>query len=500
MKVRYMIAAMAMVVMSCSGPRVQRTAPACPLPPPPPLCQPAAFSADSVVPWNLTAVAWTIHLVQGADSEVDSEVQEWGLVPHGSHDLLLRGTNAASTTYHAVRRIDATTLEPWTHDSATVMLTYNIDRVAWDEQPTLSPNGRLLLWSSNRSGGMGGTDLVCRVRDGDQWLETAPLAGVINTPCDELSPQFVDDTTVVFSSSGHQTMGGYDLFVATIRMTADGPVSSNVTNLGAWINTEHDEIFPRMIGDTALYFGSNRPRASERTMDVYVALRRRAGSATTTTTIAGTVRNQVTNQPVVRASVTARQAESSTVLAQTVTNEKGAYTVDVPVASTVIVAAEAPGLFFDEITVTTSSSADSVVQIQPLALPVVYTLRINFPSAVFDQPYEFTLDSTGAETRRRWVDDLDRLAANLRATSSQLHRVVLVGHTDDVDTDESNFALGEQRVRFVIEQLVERGVDRALLEARSAGERQMPTRAAGESIERWRKRARRVELQKVELH
>lgn len=487
------IAATAVVVMSCSMPRIPRTAPACPLPPPPPLCQPAAYSADSILPWNLTADAWDLDLVQGAASDA----QEWGLLPNGHHDLLLRGADAASTTYLAVRRVHASVVEPCEHDTTRQPLTDHIDRVSWDEQPTVSPNGQLLVFSSNRPGSIGGTDLVVRRWSGTRWLDTQPIVGAINTPCDELSPQFVNDTTLLFSSSGHQTVGGYDLFVATIKTTINGVESFDVRNLGAWINTEHDEIFPRMVDDTAFYFGSNRPRTPQRTMDVYVATPRR--TEFTTTTLAGTVRNQVTSEPIARASVTARPAESATVLARTVTNDQGFYSMDVPTATRVVIAAEAPGLFFDEISVTTPSSADSVLQLQPLALPVVYTLRINFPSAVFDQPYEFTLDSTGVETNRRWQDDLDRLATNLRMTVASVHRVVLVGHTDDVDSDESNFVLGEQRVRFVIDQLVQRGVDPALLQARSSGESLLPVRRAGESVERWRKRARRVELQKVEL-
>lgn len=495
MRALVLVATAAWILTSCSLPRVQRSVPPCPLPPPPPACEPSAYVPTTMVPWDLAPPAWTLDRVVGAQSEL----QEWGLVPYGSHDLLVRGQDAATTTYVPVRRRDAHTIEQCescVFDSTTTPLAELIDRIAWDEQPTLSPNGRLLVFSSNRPGSVGGTDLVVRQWDGERWLDTQPLAGVINTPCDELSPQFLDDTTLLFSSAGHQTVGGYDLFVATLRMSDRRPTAVNVTNLGAWINTEHDEIFPRMVGDTALYFGSNRPHGTQRTMDLFVATR---SSAAPTTTVTGTVVNQVTNEPIARATVTARDAASPAILGSTTTNNEGSYALKLPVATTVVIAADAPGLFFDDVTIATPTHADTSIQAPPLALPVVYTLRINFPSAVFDQPYEFTLDSTGAETPRRWVNDLDRLAENLLASSSHLQRVVLVGHTDDVDSDESNFVLGEQRVRFVIQQLVQRGVDPALLEARSSGESQLPVRRDGESLDRWRKRARRVELQKVEL-
>jgi outer membrane protein OmpA-like peptidoglycan-associated protein len=72
-----------------------------------------------------------------------------------------------------------------------------------------------------------------------------------------------------------------------------------------------------------------------------------------------------------------------------------------------------------------------------------------------------------------------------------------VGHTDDVDTDESNQILGKQRVDFVIDKLVERGVPRNILEGRGEGEQQLLERRKGEPLDTWRKRCRRVELMKV---
>jgi outer membrane protein OmpA-like peptidoglycan-associated protein len=57
--------------------------------------------------------------------------------------------------------------------------------------------------------------------------------------------------------------------------------------------------------------------------------------------------------------------------------------------------------------------------------------------------------------------------------------------------------LGRRRVEFIMAQLRDRGVDPALMEGRSAGEKMLPKRRAGESIDLWRKRCRRVELVKV---
>jgi len=108
-----------------------------------------------------------------------------------------------------------------------------------------------------------------------------------------------------------------------------------------------------------------------------------------------------------------------------------------------------------------------------------------------------TLDSNGRETSQPWRSAIDLLAMNVRASGARLRRLILTGHTDDVDTDAANVELGRQRVDFVIDQLLQRGVPRGVLEGRSAGERELPARRPDESVEQWRKRARRVELVKV---
>jgi outer membrane protein OmpA-like peptidoglycan-associated protein len=168
--------------------------------------------------------------------------------------------------------------------------------------------------------------------------------------------------------------------------------------------------------------------------------------------------------------------------------------MDVPAGKPVDIQAQTPEMFFDKVRVAVPDSGSIS---QPLALPITFVLRVNFPTAIFDAPYEHTLDSNGMETVHTWQGDLDALAANVKISGPRLKRLVLIGHTDDVDTDENNLVLGRNRVNFIIDQLVARGVDRSLLEGRSAGESLLPGRRKDESLIMWRKRARRVELVKV---
>lgn len=146
------------------------------------------------------------------------------------------------------------------------------DPNAWDSHPALSPDGKFLFFASNRSGGFGGTDIwYSRFLGEKGWSEPKNCGEKINTACDELSPFLaLDGVTMMFSSAGHQTLGGYDIFSVAVNLRDDVPQFLTAPqNLGAPINTSFDEIFPtspeRTI-DSILYFSSNR----RGTFDIFV--------------------------------------------------------------------------------------------------------------------------------------------------------------------------------------------------------------------------------------
>jgi outer membrane protein OmpA-like peptidoglycan-associated protein len=125
------------------------------------------------------------------------------------------------------------------------------------------------------------------------------------------------------------------------------------------------------------------------------------------------------------------------------------------------------------------------------------TLRINFPTDIFDNPYRYTLDSNGVETVQTWQMQLDNLAENIIKSKDKLKIIVLTGHTDDIGSAGYNLTLGKKRVDFVKDELIKRGVPEALLETKSAGKSKPLVKRETEEIEMYRMRLRRVELSKV---
>lgn len=104
-----------------------------------------------------------------------------------------------------------------------------------------SPDGRFLVFSSNRGNSMGGYDLYISASANGSWEDPENLGSVINTPYNENTPFFSPDgKKLYFSSEGHNTMGRYDIFMSAIT---NNNRFSPPQNLGYPVNTTKDDIF-----------------------------------------------------------------------------------------------------------------------------------------------------------------------------------------------------------------------------------------------------------------
>ncbi len=126
--------------------------------------------------------------------------------------------------------------------------------------PTLSEDGNVLFFSSDRPGGFGGMDLYKSRRMGNGWSEPENLGPEINTEGNEIFPYIHEDGTLFFASNGLPGIGGLDIFSTVGVQGQDYNTTwSKPNNLGKPLNTKKDDFGLIVdISGTKGYFTSNR--------------------------------------------------------------------------------------------------------------------------------------------------------------------------------------------------------------------------------------------------
>ncbi|WP_291859726.1 hypothetical protein [Marinilabilia sp.] len=131
------------------------------------------------------------------------------------------------------------TFEGWTEPE---QLPAPINSGFNETHASFTPDGNTIFFSSERPGGLGGKDIYSskKLPDGT-WGKPINAGEAINTSLNEESP-FIhpDGKTLYFSSTGHNSMGGYDVFKSTLNENEEW---GTPINIGYPINTPTDDLF-----------------------------------------------------------------------------------------------------------------------------------------------------------------------------------------------------------------------------------------------------------------
>ncbi len=117
----------------------------------------------------------------------------------------------------------------------------DINSKYWEPHGCLSADQNILYFVSDRPGGYGGRDIYrCRKLPNGKWSLAQNLGPVINTKYDEDAVFIHPSGDLIFASTGHKSMGGFDIFVST--PDEEGKFSEPF-NMQYPINTPDDDVF-----------------------------------------------------------------------------------------------------------------------------------------------------------------------------------------------------------------------------------------------------------------
>ena len=118
--------------------------------------------------------------------------------------------------------------------------------------PALSTDGKIMIFSSNQSGSIGGMDLFITQNEGGVWSEPKNLGDAINSRSNEMYPFLDLENNLFYSSDGLLGFGGYDVFVCKFK----GNTWETPMNVSKPVNTSFDDVaftMDRKNGESAFY-------------------------------------------------------------------------------------------------------------------------------------------------------------------------------------------------------------------------------------------------------
>jgi peptidoglycan-associated lipoprotein len=329
--------------------------------------------------------------------------------------------------------------------SAPVKYEITSDTISSYGHPAVSPDGVWLYFTSDMPGGSGGKD-IWRVNLKERAGSLENLGEWINTGGDEMFPYVLSDSVLYFSSNGHPGYGGLDIFCA--RLQPSGGWS--VTNMGTPINSSADDFGITFGKGESGYFSSNRQDA--RGYDHLYSFE----LPELKITISGWVLDK-DEEPVANAVIRIVGNDGSN--QKQVARADGSFSFPLDRGVDYVMLAGAKGYL------NAKQEFTSDVAEEDAEYGVDFILSsITKPVVVDNIFYDFDKATLRPESKTA----LDELAQVLRDNPNVT--IEMASHTDRHGSDEYNLNLSSRRARSVIDYLISVGIKPDRLQSQGYGE------------------------------
>lgn len=316
------------------------------------------------------------------------------------------------------------------------------------QQPFVLPDGKHLLYASDRPGGQGGFDLWCATLDETgKPVSTVNLGEVINTADNEQAPYYHAATrTLVFSTDGRTGMGGYDFFSSKGEVGSFQPP----VNMGYPVNSVKDDIYfasrsnnRNLLDDVLL----GTDRAAECCLELFFLHKTRPARQ-----LSGIVVACNSNTPVAGAEVRIIDTVSHQVITTRSTGADGSYAFTLNEYQPLVAVANAVGYTQGTQRIGVPQNEDTVAITAP---ELCLTPIVPPPSPVTLENVYYDYDK--ATLKEESFASLDKLVTLLQANPGM--EIELSAHTDSKGGKRYNQRLSEARAKSCVDYLVEKGID-----------------------------------------
>jgi outer membrane protein OmpA-like peptidoglycan-associated protein/tetratricopeptide (TPR) repeat protein len=347
---------------------------------------------------------------------------------------------------------------------------------------SFSYDGKVLYFVSDKPGGFGGHDIYKSTKlEKGKWSEAINLGSVVNTAFDETAVfAHPDGKTLYFSSKGHNTMGGYDIF----KSTFENNVWTKPVNIGYPINTTDDDVFFVISASGKHGFYSSIKEGGNGGQDLYmitflgpdkiftfnnednliaektapisekVVVKEVKIDEAKLTLLKGIIIDEKTRQPVL-ATIDLIDNKTNQILATFESNATtGRYLVSLPSGKNYGLSVKANGFLFHS----ENFDLPDTAQYQEIEKEIVLKkMEVGSKIVLRNIFFDFNKSTLRPESNSELENLLTLLNENPKLN------IEISGHTDNVGSAAYNKKLGESRAQAVVTYLVSKGIAKARL-------------------------------------
>ena len=338
--------------------------------------------------------------------------------------------------------------------STPVSLGSPINTESKESSASIAYDGKTIYFVSNRPGGIGGKDIYkCTLNDSGKWDKPLNLGKAINTPYDEegvvIHP---DGKTLYFSSKGHNSMGGYDIFKSTFQ----GGKWSKPENLGFPINSPDEDVF-FVISASGIhgYYASLREDGYGET-DIYritwIDEEKKDSAQKSKTPQVTVLKGKITDEKdnAIAAEVEIIDNTTGKTVAKFKSNSStGNYLLSLPSGKNYGITANKEGYLFhsENVNIPEATGYQEITKNISMSKIIVGS-KIVLNNIFFE--------TNKADLSQESTTELNRMVSLLKEHSEI--RVEISGHTDNVGTVEYNQKLSEARAKSVVDYMIKGGI------------------------------------------
>ena len=429
---------------------------------------------------------WTVPANMGTPVNSDEHDATVAVAPDGQSMIIYNDDKGDGNLYECKLVGDV-----W---SKPKKMNKNINTKSHESSASYSSDGKTLYFVSDKDGGTGAHDIYKTEWDPIKldWGEAQNIGAPINTKYNEESVVIhPDGKTIYFSSQGHKTMGGYDIFKSTLD--ENGKWTEPV-NMGYPINSVDDDVFFVISASGRRGYYSSFKNDGFGEKDIYVitflgpekplqlnaednllasvakpvsekVIEKQVDAATKRITILkGVVREFGTQKPIGADIELIDVEENATLATFKSNNTTGKYLVSLPSGKNYGLAVKAEGYLFhsENFNIPDTAAYNEVVKnidMKPIKVGSSIVLKNIF------------YDYNKATLRTSSMNELDRLTDLL--VKNPTLKIELSAHTDSRGSDSYNQSLSQKRAQSCVDYLIKKGIASDRLVSKGYGENKL---------------------------